>query len=457
MKVAVIAPPVFAINEDIAYGFERVLISFCQEVSKHCQVTLIAPVGSRVPGVEVLETIEPTRDWGSEEAHYEAYAGHLGEFDIIHSNDHSGLVFRYLAQNPDARIVHTCHGLQTWEAMPIGPNVAYVVLSRFHLRDMEARYGKEYRYEIIPNGIPLADFPYEPDKDDYFLHLGLVAPHKGAFVAISAARKAGVKLILAGEDKFVADSVYVELVKAMATGNVEYLGCVSHEQKLRLVQKATALILPFQIGEADSLIVKEAMACGTPVLATPLGAIPELITPGVNGFMCATTEEFISTIENDAEIDPEACRRKALGFAVGDTADKYVALYRSLMPKKVLDYDGTGLYETNYYDEIHIGDVLTTYYQVSKVTTVLGDAHTLLRPGGRLVVEVPDLKALVNAIAEKRMLDWPDVHAIFHAPGGAHRVTGFSPESLCRLVTAAGYSRVSYMARAGNIVITGEK
>lgn len=453
MKVALIAPPVFAITEEMGYGFESVLIGLTRELASYCDVTLFAPRGSFVDGLRIVETVEPTDDWGSEQAHYDAYAKVLGDFDVIHSMDHSGFVFKYLETDPDARIVHTFNGMQTWEKLPEGKNVRFVVLSQFQLKDMRKRYEYDGEYALVAGGVDTDLFAYRQEKEDYILHFGLIAPHKGHQITINIADATGIRFIIAGEDRFVADKAYVEWVKENASAvKVEYLGPVSWQEKIELMQRATAVFLPFQVGEADSLIAKEALSCGTPVITSNNGAMPEIISHKRDGFLCGSVDAFLEAVENDDPIDPRTCRNKGTRYSLAHVAEEYARVYRSLMPNRVLEIErgtidllaATG---DDLFDVVSIRDTFE-HVKLDSAERMLESVHNLLFRKGKLEVNVVDFRARVKELADKSTWNESDVERVLGFE------SGYSPEMLCRVVAQAGFESVQWSTTESDIVVT---
>ena len=313
MKVGIVAPSVMPINDSLAYGgTEGVIKNLIEAVKDHCDVTLIAPIGSKLEGVNVIETVKPEMRWVLEDETYNIYKKCLTDFDVINSHEHSGQVYKFFSEKPDPKIIHCFHGLQTWPMLPNAKAWNFVVLSEFHKQDCVRKYGTLPNYSIIPHGIALSDFVYEPHKSDYFLHYGLVALHKGHDISLAVTKKANVMLCVAGEHQFVSDTDYVNKVLIeCAKRNVEFLGRTTQEKKIELFKKARAVILPFKIGEAFSLIAIECLATGTPVITSNIGAMPEIVEHGKTGFLCNNSDEFVEAIKNIDKINPMDCRRSA--------------------------------------------------------------------------------------------------------------------------------------------------
>jgi glycosyltransferase involved in cell wall biosynthesis len=336
LRVAVVAPSVFPCPNPGGYGFEMFLWDLCNELSRRegVELTLIAPKGSKTPeGGALLETIDaPGRFDDEEERAYNAYKARLGEFDIVHDFSHNK--FSYLAklENPRLKVLGTVQGIQTWRSPPPVAKPNITCLSIAHSRDMLHRYGLKTR--VIPNAVDLKRYKFKAEKGDRLLCLSLMAPQKGHFYAVFLAKKLGVALDVAGEDEFIPSPAYVEYVKSICEGSVKYLGKVSDVEKLRLLQDARAVILPFLSYEVDSIIAKEAMSCGTPVVAFNTGAMAEIVRHGRSGYVAGGLEGEHGMLGLLREIDrirPSECRGWVEEkFSIEKVADAYLEAYRDV-------------------------------------------------------------------------------------------------------------------------------
>src|SRR5205823_5930471 len=159
-----------------------------------------------------------------------------------------------------------------------------------------------------------ADFPYRAVAGDYLLFLGRLSPDKGAGRAIEAARKADVPLLLAGKMREPWERDYFEArVAPYLSDEIQYLGEVGHERKLELLAGARALLFPIRWNEPFGLVMLEALACGTPVLAFPEGAAPEVVDHGRTGFLCRDETEMAEAVGQLGELDRAACRAAVEG------------------------------------------------------------------------------------------------------------------------------------------------
>ncbi|WP_028967006.1 glycosyltransferase family 4 protein [Sphingomonas phyllosphaerae] len=247
-------------------------------------------------------------------------------FDLIHNQaDFPAHAFAPLVDTP---MVTTIHGFSSDRILPMyapfQDRVHYVAIS-------DADRHPDLRYAAtIHHGIPLDDFRFDPIGSDDLLFFGRLHPDKGAAEAIAAARAAGRALNLYG---IVQDQGYHDRAVAPALDDrIRYHGAVGGEARVAALGEARALLHLINFDEPFGLSVIEAMACGTPVIATRRGSMPELIEDGVTGFLVDTPEQAVAAIERTSDIDRAACRRAvAERFSVARMADEYIALYRNIL------------------------------------------------------------------------------------------------------------------------------
>lgn len=189
---------------------------------------------------------------------------------------------------------------------------------------------------VIPYGIDVATVPFSAVPGDYLITVGRLVPHKGADRAIAIAERAGLPLVIVGDTTpYLADSepYYEARIRPRVDGaRVRLYRKLPNAEVLALVSRARAFLFPISWEEPFGLVVAEALAAGTPVLATPRGSLPELVEHGVTGFLGETDGELAACVARLGEIDRAACRRKAeerLGYR-RMTAD-YEAFYRKIV------------------------------------------------------------------------------------------------------------------------------
>ena len=252
---------------------------------------------------------------------------HAGEFDLIHNQaDFVPLAFSRMVQTP---VVTTIHGFSSQRILPAfkeyEDRVHYVAIS-------EADRHADLRYAAtIHHGIRLEDFSFNPQGNEDLLFFGRIHPDKGAAEAIAAACRTGRRLVMAG---IIQDQDYYNdrVASAIDDRSVCYLGPVGGPDRTQTLGSARALLHLINFDEPFGLSVVEALASGTPVIASNRGAMPELIDHGVTGFLVDGVEEAVDAIGHVGEIDRAACRAAVSArFTVDRMADRYLALYRLLL------------------------------------------------------------------------------------------------------------------------------
>ncbi|HEY7579931.1 MAG TPA: glycosyltransferase family 4 protein [Acetobacteraceae bacterium] len=187
----------------------------------------------------------------------------------------------------------------------------------------------------IPNGVPVdALSRFRHGCRGYALMLGRVCPEKGQHLALQAAHRAGMALLFAGEVFPYAEhrAYFEECVRPLLDRRRRYLGPIGFIRKRRLLSAARCLLVPSLCPETSSLVAMEAMACGTPVIAFPSGALPETVDTGRTGFIVKNVDEMAAALHAVASIDPEHCRRMASErFCLHRMTDAYLALYQRLV------------------------------------------------------------------------------------------------------------------------------
>lgn len=185
----------------------------------------------------------------------------------------------------------------------------------------------------IPHGLVLSDHPLGSGDDGYCLFLGRIHPNKAPHVAIDACRRAKRKLLLAGPIEGPIESTYYEqLIRPNLDADVRYVGALQDPERLEILGGAEALIAPNWEHEPFGLMVIEALACGTPVVAYRFGVTPQAIVNGHNGFLADDVAGLIKGLRAVDAVDRMACRLSVTGrFDSRSVARSYTSVIRNVV------------------------------------------------------------------------------------------------------------------------------
>jgi glycosyltransferase involved in cell wall biosynthesis len=189
---------------------------------------------------------------------------------------------------------------------------------------------------VIPHGIDVATVPEGTGKGGFAGFLGRMSPDKGPREAALIARAAGVPLKMAAKLREPAEQEYfVAEVKPLLCSDVEYVGELGERDKFELVGNSFALLNPIQWPEPFGLVMIEALAAGTPVVATPAGSAPEIVDDGVTGYLRKGCAGLADALLAAADLDRAACRAAAESrFATERMVDEHVRLYTDLVDSR---------------------------------------------------------------------------------------------------------------------------
>ena len=268
-------------------------------------------------------------------------------FDVVHGHLSSSADMYILPFMADVAIpfVVTLHSrfpfdrVQTWTGdadryyMEWASKVLMVAISK--------RSSEEVPYKlnfigIVHHGLPMKQFqPTVAEPEDYLVWLGRLVPEKGAHTAIEVAKKAGRRLVIAGTiDHHLAESVayFEEKVKPQLDGEqITYVGPVDHMQKVDLLSRAYAMLNPINWEEPFGMVMIEAMAVGCPVLAFPLGAVPEIVQHRKSGYLAHDVQEMVQFIDQVPELERSAVRAYVeRNFSVRAMVENYTRIYKKI-------------------------------------------------------------------------------------------------------------------------------
>ncbi|WP_018262044.1 glycosyltransferase [Methylobacterium sp. WSM2598] len=340
LSILHVAYPLAPVGPDAAGGAEQVLSALdAALVAAGHRSLVVACAGSRVRG----ELIALPRETGpldeaaiarARRAQAEAVAAAVRarpEIDVVHMH---GIDFHAALPPPGPPVLATLHAPFSWYA----PEALRPARPRTFLHCVSAhQHGLAppglSLLDPIPNGVPAEALRGRFPRGRFALFLGRIAPEKGVDLALDAAHRAGIPLAVAGElFPYPAHRDFFDRAVAPRLDRQRrFLGPVGFRAKRRLLNAARCLLLPARLPETSSLVAREAMACGTPVIAAPMGALADLVEPGRTGFLAETPAEMAAAIASVDRIDREACRRIAAGHSgLAPMIEGYFAAYEKL-------------------------------------------------------------------------------------------------------------------------------
>lgn len=257
--------------------------------------------------------------------------GRSGEFDIIHSHlDFQG--FPLARRNPTPTVA-TFHGrLDLPELEPVFRE--YADMPMVSISDAQRRPVSWANWQAtVYHGLPSDLYDFQPIPGRYLAFLGRIAPEKRPDHAIEIAKQVGIPLRIAAKvDPMDREYFHSEIEPLLSHPLVEYLGEITDAEKNEFLGQAIALVCPYDWPEPFGLVLIEALACGTPVLAYRRGSIPEIIEDTVTGFVCEDVNSMAMAVQRVSEVDRRRCRRAFdQRFTVDRMAQDYLRVYERLL------------------------------------------------------------------------------------------------------------------------------
>jgi glycosyltransferase involved in cell wall biosynthesis len=229
--------------------------------------------------------------------------------------------------------VLTAHGRVDGE---LGAYYRHLGLGLVAISDFQRRAAPELLWVArVHNGIPVAGFPYRKDKEDFCLFLGRMTPDKGPDLAILAAHAAGLPIVVAAKCSEPGERRYFQrCIRPLLGPDDVWVGEADGDVKRDLLGRARCLVFPVRWDEPFGLVMVEAMACGTPVVALRAGSVPEVVDHGVTGWICERPEQLARGILEADRLAPATCRWRAERlFDVAGMVAGYEQVYRQLVER----------------------------------------------------------------------------------------------------------------------------
>lgn len=340
MRIGLLAPPWVPVPPPAYGGTESVVDRLARGFVAAGHEVLLFTTGDSTCPVPRQWVVEQAEGWRMGNAlvelrhvihGYEAVA----DCDIVH--DHTMMGPLFAGRPPGVPVVTTNHGPFTEETLDIYRAMAQRVLVVAISHHQAASAARVDIARVIHHGIDVDGITMGDGDGGYFLFLGRMAADKGVAEAAVAARSIDARLVIAAKMREPAEVAYFEQeVVPLLGGGIEYVGEVDAARKYELLGGAVALVNPIQWAEPFGLVMIEAFACGTPVVAFPSGAVPEIVEDGVTGLLCDDERGLADAMGRVGELDRSAARKAAEGhFSSARMVADHLALYEDVLARRL--------------------------------------------------------------------------------------------------------------------------
>ncbi|MFN7684369.1 MAG: glycosyltransferase family 4 protein [Oligoflexia bacterium] len=344
LRVGLIAPPFESVPPRLYGGTERVVWELARGLNAaHVETVVFASGDSTVPGRLIATTPEALRlkrpaiqDAGPFQFQMLSLVKkHADQVDILHNhNDYWMLPLHQMVQTP---MVTTLHGRLDLPELPVAlrsePKASFISISRAQREPIpDLKWAR-----TIHHGLDLTRFQFNPRPGNYLAFLGRISPEKRPDLAVQIALQAQIPLKIAAKIEPGRDREYYDArVAPHVDGKfIEYIGEISESEKSDFLGGALALVFPIDWPEPFGLVMIEALACGTPVLARPFGSVPEVLENGVTGFINSDPSQLARLAREAALLDRLRCRETAAQrFSIERVIEEHLEVYRWILNSK---------------------------------------------------------------------------------------------------------------------------
>ena len=337
LRIAQLAPVAMPVRPGEGDSIEQLVALLTDELVRRGHDVTLYATGDSVTSAR-LRSVRRTGyhedaelwDWQfSEMLHAALPFEHAADHDLIHAHDyHFALPFAGAVDVPLIETPHVESAPAVVEAYRRLPHVHVAAVSEHQRRAL----GGGANISVVQHGIDVEAFPFAARGGDYLLFLGRMLPNKGPLEAIRIAEAAGMPLVLAGR---TVEGAELDLDPWLDGDRIRYVGHVDHGERNRLLAGAAALVFPAVYPEPFGLVLVEAMACGTPVVATATGAVREIVEDGVTGLTAPTWEGLVPLVARAAALDRGAVRREAeRRYDFRRMVDDYEELYHRVLDSR---------------------------------------------------------------------------------------------------------------------------
>jgi glycosyltransferase involved in cell wall biosynthesis len=313
LKIALIAPPFIAIPP-ADYGGTELFVAHLAEGLQQLGLEVVVYTNRESTVNAECRWLYEHSDWPIKnpehafirDLNHEAWAVHdaVAHCDIIHVQSAPAIAFSRFIERPMVLTLHGPHAPKLSEFYGYYPEVHYVCIS-----EAQCKQESMPRMSTVHHGIDLTQYKLVENKQQYLSFIGRIAPLKGTHIAIDVAQRTGIPLKIAGDVQPMYREYFEKKIRPQIDGKlVEYIGLADLQAKNELLGNSMAMLFPIQWNEPFGLVMVEAMACGTPVLAMPGGSVPEVVREGVSGQICRTVVQM-SKRARELNFNPRSVRQ----------------------------------------------------------------------------------------------------------------------------------------------------
>ena len=339
MRIAQVAPLYESVPPKLYGGTERIVSYLTEElVQLGHEVTLFAS-GDSLTRAELVPVCP--RALRLDEKCIDSYAHHMllldavfarrHQFDIVHF--HIDYLHFLMTRETGLTSLTTLHGrLDISDLVPLYRAFRDMPVSSISDAQRLPLPWLNWQ-QTIYHGLPTNHYDFNRETDGYLVFMGRTSPEKGLDEAIQIAKRAGMPLKIAAKvDRADLEYFKTQIQPRLNHPGIEFIGEVGFPQKNDLLGRAAALLFPIAWPEPFGIVMIEALACGTPVIAYPHGSVPEVIEQGVTGFIVPDSDAAVDAVLEIGSIDRAACRQRFEDrFTATRMCEQYVRLYEALV------------------------------------------------------------------------------------------------------------------------------
>lgn len=336
MKIAIIAAPFIPVPPTEYGGTELFVAQLAEGLGKAGVEAVVYANGESTVHAErrwlyggsQWPIKQPERAWIRELNHTSwAIRDALHDCDLLHVQSAQALAFAHFVDRPFVLTLHGPHEDYLTEYYARYPAVEYVCIS-----DAQRPQESMSNVRTIRHGIDLSLYRLVKNKQQYLSFIGRIAPIKGTHIAIEVAHRTGIPLKIAGEVQPVFREYFEDKIRPHLDGKlIEYIGPADLQAKNELLGNSMAMLFPIQWNEPFGLVMLEAMACGTPVLAMPGGSVSEVVIEGVSGHICRSIRDMTTCIRT-LNFTPATVRHYVEeNFSIEKMVRAYIGLYEEAL------------------------------------------------------------------------------------------------------------------------------